>query len=494
MMFVSRVALPSCFSGFSFSTFAAVAACLVVLLSSSHILADSLDEGVQADLFLFELADVLDAYSIDVASNLNSRDVVSQRIRQPRLGRFPDLPKNSFANSDEISSWELAYGEAELGGVAILTNEAALSSEAFIENWFDSDAEQRLFVTFYADDLAAVEKLADVVSSYGHLSELYFGGERSAAAAQMYATTAQRLAIDSRAARRYRTEVTEIAYLGERVRRKSNSLFVDDGNKGKRALARREPSVFLKETLGDEFNQSTIEAIIVPGGVALGETATLDFVPKELVFEDEQLMLVDNSGVRWQLPAIELADVKALFDFVARSEAINSDAIVDIDEEGRVRISSALRDTDVGFAIMHADTQPFEFVPNLSVTKSVVIDIAVDWQRLSGDKRLQFDVDYEVRFLSADNMRIAQTRAALEYGYTSRNKTTEYSDSWGRYADRLHENLDYSGLGQEMGGVATYAGWVALFRRLHEDDVRFLRGRYAFMKIDKSGQKTPLRY
>ena len=85
-------------------------------------------------------------------------------------------------------------------------------------------------------------------------------------------------------------------------------------------------------------------------------------------------MLVGEDGENWRLPEIDLADAKALFDYVTRSEAINSDAIVDIDGEGRVRISSALRDTDVGFAIMHADTQPFEFVSNLPVTKSVIID------------------------------------------------------------------------------------------------------------------------
>ena len=58
----------------------------------------------------------------------------------------------------------------------------------------------------------------------------------------------------------------------------------------------------------------------------------------------------------------------------------------------------------------------------------------------------------------------------------------------------MHEKLDYSGLGESMLEVANYAGWVGLFRRLSEDEVRFLRGRYEFMKIDKAGQKTPIRY
>lgn len=481
--------------GFKPSSWAISLVGVALLSCPTLVAADSLDEGVQQDSFLFEVADALGAYDIDVATNLNSREVVSQRIQRVRLGRFPDLPIGNLAGSEEIASWEAAYKESKLGGVAILVDGLVdLSAETFNDRWLQSPDEQRLFVTFYAGDLVFAEKLADVVASYGHVVDIFFGADRVNGAAELYATAAQRLAIDSRAARRYRTEVTELDYLGERVRRKSNSLFVDDGNKGNGSLARREPSVFLKETLGDEFNQSIIEAIIVPGGVALGEKASLDFVPLELVFDNDELILVDENGVNWRLPEIGLADVKALYDFVARSEVIDSDAIVDIDVDGRVRISSALRDTDAGFAIMHADTQPFEFVSNLPVSQSVIIDIGVDWQRIAKRERLQFEVDYEVRFLSADNMRIAQTRAALEYEYASDSKNSKYSDSWGRDVGRLDDKLDYSGLGQNMAEVATYAGWVGLFRRLHEDDVRFLRGRYAFMKIDKSGQKTPIRH
>lgn len=457
--------------------------------------ADSLDEGVQDDAFLSALADALGAYDIDVTSNLNSRDVVGQRIRRPRLGRFPDLPMDSLGSSEEIAHWEAAYAEGDVGGIAILTGDLAASDQDnFIANWLHSSGEQRLFVTFYKDDLAVAQTLADVATAYGHGIDFVFGADPVSAAGELYATAAQRLAIDSRAARRYRTDVTELDYLGERVRRRSNSLFVDDGNRGNGSLARREPSVFMKETLGDEYNQSTIEAIIVPGGVALGETASLDIDPVELVFDGEELMLVGADGVNWKLPEIGLADVKALFDFVARSQLIESDAIVDIDGDGRVRISSALRDTDAGFLIMHADTQPFEFVPNLPVTKSVVIDTSVDWRQGAVDGPLQFAVDYEVRFLSADIMRIAQTRAALEYEYTSQEKSSIYSNSWGKYVGRLDEKLDYSGLGESMVEVANYAGWVGLLRRLHEDKVSFLRGRYAFMKIDKTGQKTPIRY
>ena len=470
----------------------AVIACLGFPIQAT---ADSLDEGVQDDAFLSPLADALGAYDIDVTSNLNSRDVVGQRIRRPRLGRFPDLPMDSLGSSEEIANWEAAYAEGEVGGVAILAGDRATTArDDFLGSWLRSSGEQRLFVTFYKDDLAAAQKLADAATAYGYGIDFVFATESVSAAGELYATAAQRLAIDSRAARRYRTDITELDYLGERVRRRSNSLFVDDGNKGNGSLARREPAVFMKETLGDEYNQSTIEAIIVPGGVALGETASLDIEPVELLFDGEELILIAADGVNWKMPEIGLAEVKALYDFVARSELIESDAIVDIDGDGRVRISSALRDTDAGFLIMHADTQPFEFVPNLPVTKSVIVDTSVDWRKGAVDGPLQFEVDYEVRFLSADIMRIAQTRAALEYEYTSQGKTSKYSDSWGNYVGRLDEKLDYSGLGESMVEVASYAGWVGLFRRLQEDKVSFLRGRYAFMKIDKTGQKTPIRY
>lgn len=470
-------------------SFASRGAC-IALLASQITLADSLDEGVLNDTLLQQLVEALDVHEIDVSSNLNARDVVRQRIRRARLGRFPDLPVDTFPGSEEIDDWEAAYAEAEIGGLALIA-QGEPSETDFMQRWFES--EQRVFITFYSEDLEAAQKVAEVAAAYGHATELHFADEDAAAAGQRYATAAQRLAIDSRGARRYRTDVTELSYLGERVRRQSNSLFRDDGNRGDSSLARREPSVFLKETLGDEFNQSTIREIVVPGGVALGETAEIDFTTAEMRFERGSLVLLDGQSERLALPAIAQAEVKSLFDFVQRSEAIASDAIVDIDADGRVRIASSLRDTDAGYAIMHADTQPFEFVPNLPVTKSVVVDTEVEWHRADSGP-LQFETEFEVRFLSADNMRIAQTRAALVYEYDSQEKIADYSDSWGRDVRRLDENMDYAGLGKSMAEVARYAGWVALFRRLAEEDVRFLRGRYEFMKIDKTGQKTPIRY
>ena len=469
---------------------------LAVFFIPTPATADALDEAVSQDVFLLNLSAALANHDIDVTTNLNARDVVRQRIRNVRLGRFPDLPLDRLADSAEIANWEAAFGESELGGLAVIADAEAIdaSAEEYLPRWLESTSDKRLFVTFYKDDLVAAEKLRDVAEAAGFATAFYFGSGNTREVGELYATAAQRLAIDSRDARRYRTEVTELAYLGERVRRRSNSLFSEDGNRGDGSLARREPSVFLKETLGDEFNQSTIREIIVPGGVAFGETASLAFPVAELQFYRGALILIEEGGDAHELPEIDLANLKALFDFVNRSRSIGSDAIVDIDARGRVRISSALRDTEAGYKIMHADTQPFEFVPNLPVTKSVIIDTAVEWQRGEMGKTLQFEVDYEVRFLSADNMRIAQTRAALAYIYDSSSKASEYSDSWGRYAARLDDNLNYSGLAESMREVAAYAGWAALFRRLQEDEVSFLRGRYDFMKIDKLGEKTPMRY
>lgn len=481
------------FSRYTAISYRALFACLL-LLACDFTIAESLDEGVRQDPVLHGFSEALAAHQIDVTSNLNARAVIAQRIRRARLGRFPDLPVGTFPDSAEIARWEAAYRESEIGGLAIIVEEAENSrpQEGFSERWLDS--EQRLFVTFYRDDYEAAAKFSRIAAAAGYASELHFEGEAASAPGQRYATAAQRLAIDSLAARRSRSEVTELDYLGERVRRRSNSLFNADGNRGDRSLARNEPSVFMKETLGDEFNQSTISEIIVPGGVALGESAKLDMVPTELVFDLDGLAIIDEQGQRWELPEIALADAKALFDFVNRSGAIKSDAIVDIDADARVKISSALRDTDVGFAIMHADTQPFEFVPNLPVSKSVIIDTGVQWRAAADGGPLEFETDFEVRFLSADNMRIAQTRVALQYEYLSSLKTAEYSDSWGRSVGRLHDNLNYSGLGKSMADVANYAGWVGLLRRLHEEEVRFLRGRYDFMKIEKTGQETPTRY
>ncbi len=445
------------------------------------------------DPFLQAVALALSVYELDVVANLNDRDLVRQRIRRPRFGRFPDLPTGALPGSDEIRVWESEYDAAQIGGLVILSKpdvDDLSSLDDYVEAWLAAPAEARIFVSFYREDLAWAQKIEAVATAYDYHVQTFFGGN-VLPAARLYATAAQRLAIDSQAARRYKTDVTELTYLGKRVRRKTNSLFKANGD---RALARNEPPVFLKETLGDEFNRSTIREIIVPGGVALGETATLPFAIAAMVYSAGSIHLVDDSGRNWQLPAVESKTLKALFDFSVRADSIHSDSIVDIDAEGRVRISSALRDTDAGYEIMHADTQPFEYVSNLSVSKSVMIDIGVDWFVAQANKSLEFETDYEIRFLSANNVRIAQTRVALAYEYESVSGATTYQESWGPYVNRLSNSLDYSGLGSSMTPVANYAGWIGLFRKLQEEDVPFMRGRYEFMKIDKTGRATPARY
>lgn len=460
-------------------------------------LAAALDEAVATDPLLGAVAEALGAYDIDVTTNLNAREVVGQRLGVPRLGRLADLPLNRLPDTPALLEWEAAFGLSEVGGLAVFTGAGSaegLSHDDFIARWLEGTPQERVFITFHVEDMGAVGAIQQVMQGYGHSALLLSEPVPTAVAGELYATAAQRLALDTRTARRYRSDIPELAFLGERVRRNSNSLFSPDGNRGDTSLARGEPAVFLKETLGDEFNQSTIREIVVPGGVALGETARLALDPAQLRFTGEVLQLLDEAGQVWRLPEADRKTLKALYDFVSRSQAIESDAIVDIDGDGRVRIASALRDTDAGYAIMEADIQPFSFVRNLDVTKSVIIDTDARWFAGTETNTLSFTTGFEVRFLSADNMRIAQTRAALEYDYDAATGQAVFNDTWGREARRLHEDLDYSGLGNSVAAVAHYAGWVALFRLLEESEVSFVQGRYAFMKIDKTGRTTPARY
>jgi hypothetical protein len=461
--------------------------------------AEILGEPNSQETFLNALAEALGVYEIDITQNLNARDVISTRIEQPRLGRFPDLPLNSLPASEEIQAWESAFSTGEIGALAVLSTTAypeivTDSFENFSTYWLRAPADERVFISFSQSDIDTAEKVESVIAVYGYRLIKFSASNTASQAGRLYATAAQRLAIDSRNARRYRSNVTEFEYLGERVRRNTNSLFRDDGNRGDRSLARREPSVFLKETLGDEYEASTIREIVVPGGVAFGEAANLPIEVDELIYSDNSFTVLDKTGRRWQLPREEPQVLKALFDFVQRAVDTQSDSIVDIDAQGRVKISSAIRDTDVGYEVMHADTQPFRYVDNLAVNKSVVIDIGVDWEPVANENRLVFETDYEVRFLSADNMRIARTRAALEYNYRSEEQESSYQGSWGRLASRVDENTDFEGLGTNMNQVAHYAGWIGLFRKLRLDEVNFLMGRYEFMKVNKSGRETPSRY
>jgi hypothetical protein len=469
---------------------------LGLLLNGPSNFAGSLDDEIDRDEFLSLLASPLDALLIDVTVNVNNRELGRGRPDQPRLGGFWDIPLGLLPSAREISDWEQDFNRNQLGGVAVIPCQDCTGESLggdFLKRWLEASDGQRIFISFGMVDAQSAKAIADVARSLGMLVQSLLQPNTSAFAGELFATAGRRLVIDSAEARRLDSEVAEFVYLGERSLRGSDSLFkTDDASRGS-ALARNEPTVFRKESLGDEFNQSTIQEIIVPGGVALGETARLNFQPSSMEFDGVQLLLTDDIGHSWQLPPQTLAVSRALFDFVERSALIGSDAIVDIDENARVSISSSLRNTDAGYEIMHADTQPFEYISNLPVTKSVVIDTLVKWERDSSGE-FAFNTEFEVRFLSADNMRIAQTRAALVYEYEWPSRQVNYHKAWGREARRLNQKVDYAGLGYSMEKVAHYAGWIALFRKFKQDKVPFLRGRYQFMTLSNKGRTTPIRY
>ncbi|MFT6093271.1 MAG: hypothetical protein ACJA2Q_001167 [Pseudohongiellaceae bacterium] len=447
------------------------------------------------DPLLEQLRAALLSQGVLVSKNLNARDTAGPRPDKPRLGGFSDLPIGSFPGTNELLQWEAGFQAQQIAALAIIvctdcSND--LSEQSFISNWLKRQASQRVLLSYYREEYEWIELVAAAALDAGFLVK-HLQDDNVSAAGEFYATVGRRLGLDTRRARASKSDVPEIDFLGQRARRNSDSIFrVTDRRRGLGA-ANNEPANFLNESLGDEFTQSTIREVIVPGGVALGETAKVAFEISALEFDGQGLLVVDQQNKRWRLPSQDVAITKSLFDFVQRSTQLRSDAVVDIDSEGRVRISSALRNTDAGYEIMQADTEPFKFVDNLNVSKSVVIDTFVSWKTLSSAD-LFFSSEYEVRFLSADNMRIAQTKAALVYAYDSIDQASRYTEAWGPYAGRLNESLDTVGLGDSLKKVAEYSGWVALLRTIEETDVNFLKGRYQFMKIDSSGRSTPARY
>lgn len=452
-------------------------------------------ESAEQELFLDGLRAALSSSGVLVSNNLNARNVAGPRPDKPRLGGFGDLPVGRFPNTREILQWEADFTSREIAAVAVLVCsecDPAMSDKRFLANWLQADAPDRVFLTYHRENFSWAELIAAAALSEGYSVKHLTEGD-VAVAGELYATLGRSLGLDTRVARSSKSDVAEISFLGKRARRNSHSIFKSTDSQRGRGVARNEPANFLKETLGDEYTQSTIREVIVPGGVALGETAALALTLSALEFDGQQLIVVDEESKRWRLPAQAIAITKSLFDFVRRSNQLRSDAIVDIDGDGKVRISSALRDTDAGYQIMQADTQPFQYVRNLDVTKSVIIDTSVEWLAADTDS-LQFNSEFEVRFLSADNMRIAQTRVALIYAYDSLEGTSRYREAWGRDAQRLNKNLDTAGLGSSLSTVAEYSGWVALFRTLDASDAEFLQGRYQFMKVDAAGRSTPSRY
>ena len=493
------------------------------------------------------VADDLPSFENRLVLNLNDRELASGSSDLPRLGGFADLPPGLYPDSAEIEAWETAFRAGEIGGLVLHSdsrihplerkNEEGEIVEIVLDHrfvhhyfgeWINTTerhrSRDRIFITFSIQNATLANLIGQVAKSAGYDVQIFATVDNSPFAwmftGQFYATAQYRLAIDSRAARRLRTDVTEMQLLGERTRRDSDSVYRDPANRDDRDLSRNEPTVFRKITLGDEFNQPTIEEIVVPGGIALGESARIDFTPVELVFtsdtfavpkhdEDNGFFLFKPGSfslhgqdpetgdvVVRQLPDDDPRLLKSLFDLAQRSIGTSSDAVVDLDADSRVRISSALRDTDAGYDMLFADTLPFRYLDYLPVTKSVIIDTGVVWRgaNVADGSPMRFVTDFEVRFLSADRMRIAQTRLALEYEYNSATGAVNYGGNWGRDSSRLRNEAEVYVLGSQLTELARYAGWVALFRRLEQDAVPFLKGRYQFMKIDKAGRETPRRF
>ena len=483
------------------------------------------------------IASEIPSSELHLLTNLNDRGEAGGRPSPPRLGGFADLPPDEYPGSAEIEAWEAAARTGEIGGLILLSDEEPLPPLPDGNLWVDdrghpvnvliewtnilgnTPRRDRIFVTFANGDAELADRIRRAAEanryralhyqfSYAYSDESQFI-EHVSEAAKFYATAQHRLALDTRLARRLRTDVTELEMLGVRARRNSDSVYRDPVDRDDRSLSRYEPEIFRKITLGDEFTQPTIEEIVVPGGIALGERADIDLAPEALIFENGGFTLLHDfdritGGLYLRLPADDPKILKSLFDLTKRSIRTRSDAIVDLDADRRVRISSALRDTDAGYDMLVADSRPFEYLDYLPVTKSVIIDTAVTWRgepgidwrkHLWGESPLmQFETGFEVRFLSADRMRIAQTRLALEYEYDSESGVVSYGGNWGRDVSRLRERTDVGDLGEELARMARFAGWVALFRYLEEEGVPFLRGRYEFMKIDKTGRETPRRF
>ncbi len=480
--------------------------------------------------FFAEIAAELSGGNVEIRPNLNDRDNTPRRVEIPGLGGFPDLPPDTYPDSAEIAALEAAFATGEIGAVVLYSDSpASTAAEAAadapgaeaksaanpasvgnsLQDWLEAIDQPRIFITFAAEEEEISARIQQAARRLGYEARQLSAFGVAApppttldAVGEFYATAGQRLAIDSRAARRLRTEVTELELLGKRQRRDSVSVFRDPVNRDQQRLSRNEPEIFRKLTLGDEFTRPTIREIVVPGGIALGESAEVDFTPIELVFNGEYFVLRgvagDSAGteVSRRLPRRKPGILKALFDLTRRSINTRSDAVVDLDADRRVSISSALRDTGAGYAMLVADTLPFEYLDYLPVTKSVVIDTEVAWRGTEDETPTEqaFETAFEVRFLSADRMRIAQTRLALEYDYDSAAGTVRYTGNWGRDASRLRESTDIEGLGAGLAELADHIGWVALFRRLEQDAVPFLKGRYQFMKIDKTGRATPSRF
>ncbi len=473
--------------------FITVVAVLASTLLASAALPAVLDPESPVELPLQQLETALDAAGVDIAFNLNRRQVAGQSPRRPRIGALADLPPLSFPDSEQLLAWEEALARGEIGALAFLAGEQTMPSadEDFHRRWLDTPAPQRHLLSFASVDAMTAATVQALLQAE-HATLLLSGAavaQSPEAGGRLFATAGRRWVVDSVAARDLDLTIPDFDLLGESLRRDSDSA-IDPDSRALRRIAANEPAVFLKESLGDEFEASTIPEIIVPGGIAFGENAVLHSENVALVFAEDRLWLAQN-GRRLPLPAEAPALLKAAFDLARRSERTGSDAIVDIDERGRVRISSELKDTDLGAAMVRLDLEPFNHVTRLDVLKSVIIDTSVAIEQRQDE--LHFLTQYEVRFLQSDRLHIARTQAALVYRYDSSSQQATFEDSWGPEAFRLEGRTDFDALGSSTAEAGRFAAWIALFRKVHGNALDFSHGRYEFLKLDKAGRATPTR-
>ncbi len=136
---------------------------LLLVLPWCAAVAAPLDEDVAADPLLGPLAALLDRQGIDVIANLNDRAQARRRPRQPRLGRFPDLPFRQFPGSLELLQFERGFAADELTGLALLGKDAAAgetinSPREFISAWLRAADVDRVFVSLVVADLRGGKK------------------------------------------------------------------------------------------------------------------------------------------------------------------------------------------------------------------------------------------------------------------------------------------------------------------------------------------------
>jgi hypothetical protein len=465
----------------------------LVIFLAAPAAARMLDPDAPANTLLEQLAPLLDPQAIDVAHNLNATRLRPKRkLSQPRLGMLADVPVGAQLNSAELARWENSYrDQLLLAIVATPATEVAATDSLFLENWFANPAEDRVFITLATADRELAEVIARQLESLSYDVRLFSEPPQDSyftRAGRFYATAGQRLALDSPAARKLESEAMEIELLGRQVRGKTDSVFSLTG-KSSRHYSSREPERFKKVDLGDDIIAAVIPEIIVSGGIALGEVAGFQEPVSSLIFNPDhhfELLLVD--GERWVFPESDTGLLKTCFDFALRSTRIHSDAVIDIDERRKIRMSRAFRDTDIGYEFIGIDEQPFQFVQSLNAIKSVIIDTAVV---ISAEASTPvFNTEYEVRFINPDRRKLAETRAALVYDYSSGTDRAHYRESWGPRAFRLH-SIDFNGLGEQTRKAAQVAGWVALFRAVAEAKLDFSRGRYEFLKMENTGTATP---